>query len=256
MIDLSLYKFRISGLYAAYCASIMWYIDPFTMLGYKPHWMVSVAILAAIFGIVLLTLMVANTIKNRGLKQLVVFLGFALSPAISAVGALIATNAEGLEKFYVIYGFTIISLPFLAFVILWIIYEDIKHKMATSDANPKNSVVTASILKIKSDKGKMMFQVDINTVLCFEANDNYVVVYHLDELNQTQKSMQRISLKKVEGLLKELSVEFKRVHKSYLINPTQIEKVDGKAQAYRVRLKHFDKDIPVSRNFKISDITG
>lgn len=153
---------------------------------------------------------------------------------------------------------------FLAFLIVLIFSIIIymkqrasRKRMTTiSENNSEQSSEKAPKFKLENDKGKIRIELIVDQILCFEANDNYVVIYHLDESNSVQKSMQRISLKKVEQILRELNVTFKRVHKSYLINPSHIEKVGGKAQAYRVRLKHFDKEVPVSRNFQISDITG
>jgi len=115
---------------------------------------------------------------------------------------------------------------------------------------------TNAKFKLKNDKGRVLVDIELKNILCFEANDNYVNIYHLLEDGSIKKSMQRISLKKVEEILNELDVIFKRVHKSYLINPAQIDKIGGKAQAYRVTLKQFDKEIPVSRNFNISDISA
>ncbi|MFT6245703.1 MAG: hypothetical protein ACJA0U_002438 [Salibacteraceae bacterium] len=255
MIDLNQYKFKITGLYVAYCGFLLWFINPFEILQVDVHWTVSILILALIAGVVLGTLLIAHRTKNRGLKQLIVFLGFALSPTLAAVLILSSFSADPKTSFMFIYGFTVISIPLVAFVILWIIYEDIKHKIKTSGETEEVQIKQEPIFKLENDKGKTLVEVNLKDVICFEANDNYVLIYHLNASNDVEKSMQRISLKKVENLIEEIPVEFKKVHKSYLINPNHIDKIDGKAQSYRIQMKHFDKEVPVSRNFKISDIS-
>jgi DNA-binding LytR/AlgR family response regulator len=165
-------------------------------------------------------------------------------------------SADPKTSFMFIYGFLVISIPLVAFTILWIIYEDIKHKIKISGKTAEIETEQEPLFKLTNDKGKTLVEVNLKDVVCFEANDNYVVIYHLNASDELEKSMQRISLKKVENLIQEIPIDFKRVHKSYLINPTHIDKIDGKAQAYRIQMKHFDKEVPVSRNFKISDISG
>lgn len=256
MIDLNAHKFKTTGLYTAYCAFLLWFIDPFDIIQVDVHWSVSILILALIAGVVFGTLLVAHRTKNRGLKQLIVFLGFSLSPTLAAVLILSTFSADPRTTFMFIYAFTVISLPLVAFVILWIVYEDIKHKIKISGETAEVQTEQEPVFKLTNDKGKTLVEVNLKDVVCFEANDNYVVIYHLNASDKLEKSMQRISLKKVENLIEEIPVEFKRVHKSYLINPTHIDKIDGKAQAYRIQMKHFDKEVPVSRNFKISDISG
>lgn len=255
MIDLNQHKLKITGLYTAYCAFLLWFINPFEILQVEVHWSISILILALIAGVVLGILFIAHRTKNRGLKQLVVFLGFTLSPTLAGLLTFPYLNVDPETFAMFINGFTVISIPFVAFVILWIIYEDIKHKINIAGQTVEIQTEQEPIFKLANDKGKTLVEFNLKEVICFEANDNYVVIYHLNASNEVEKSMQRISLKKIENLIQEIPMEFKRVHKSYLINPTHIDKIDGKAQAYRIQMKHFDKEIPVSRNFKLSDIS-
>lgn len=103
-----------------------------------------------------------------------------------------------------------------------------------------------------NENGKVLLNVKSNKILCFEANDNYAVTYYINDKGEVKKSMERISLKKIEDLLVEIGVTFfERVHKSYLININFVEEVKGKAQAYKVQLRELSFLVPVSRSFKI-----
>ena len=147
----------------------------------------------------------------------------------------------------------IISLiSVLGFVIL-LNRQAKKKRMA---ANPKSSSQPAPLVfKLENEKNKVLIEVELNNIICFEANDNYVNIYYL--LNdEPKKSIQRISLRKVEEQLTNLQSEFSRVHKSYLINPNCVKKIGGKAQAYRITLQGLEFEIPVSRNFDISLLKG
>lgn len=258
MIELNQNKLSISAIYTLYCAGVLWFLNPLTLLGIKIHWLVLVLILVLIFALIFGTLTLAIKIKNRGLKQIVILLGFALTPTLSTVLSRIFTDTDYKATIEVTTTTLVAAIPLVAFVLLWIIYDDIKNKVQISSGEEESESTTVDrpIFKLTNEKGKTLIEVNLDLVICFEASDNYVVVYYLDESNEVQKSLQRISLKKVEEDLKNLDVLFKRIHKSYLINPSMIEKVAGKAQAYRVELKHLDKEVPVSRNFRISDITG
>ena len=96
-------------------------------------------------------------------------------------------------------------------------------------------------------------KVPVKQVICFEANDNYVVTYFLDKEGKLKKSMERISLKKIDEILDSIHIDyFSRVHKSYLINHLMIEEIKGKAQAQKIKLKNLEILIPVSRSFDLS----
>jgi DNA-binding LytR/AlgR family response regulator len=76
----------------------------------------------------------------------------------------------------------------------------------------------------------------------------------LDKQNIVKRSMERVSLKRIEELLALENVAFFRVHKSYLINPDFLEEIKGKAQAYKLKLREFDTLVPVSRSYDISSL--
>jgi len=104
-----------------------------------------------------------------------------------------------------------------------------------------------------NDGGKVLLKIPIKQIICFEANDNYVVTYYLDKEGKLKKSMERISLKKIDEIIESLGVNFfSRVHKSYVINHLAIEQIKGRAQAQKIKLKNLEILIPVSRTFDLS----
>jgi DNA-binding LytR/AlgR family response regulator len=111
---------------------------------------------------------------------------------------------------------------------------------------------TEKVFHLENENGKLLLEVPIDRIICYEANDNYVITYYLDKQQSLKRSMERVSLKKVEELLAIESVDFFRVHKSYLINPDYLEEIKGKAQAYKIKLREFESLIPVSRSYDIT----
>ena len=108
---------------------------------------------------------------------------------------------------------------------------------------------------LENESGKVLLNVFINQIICFEANDNYVITYYMNKQNELKKSMERISLKKIEELLDGLGVSsFSRVHKSYLIHNEYIEEIKGKAQAQKIKLKNLELLVPVSRSFQVATL--
>lgn len=108
---------------------------------------------------------------------------------------------------------------------------------------------------LENESGKVLLNVFISQIICFEANDNYVITYYMNKQNELKKSMERISLKKIEELLDGLGVSsFSRVHKSYLIHKVYIEEIKGKAQAQKIKLKNLELLVPVSRSFQVATL--
>jgi DNA-binding LytR/AlgR family response regulator len=108
---------------------------------------------------------------------------------------------------------------------------------------------------LENESGKVLLNVFISQIICFEANDNYVITYYMNKQNELKKSMERISLKKIEEILDGLGVSsFSRVHKSYLIHKAYIEEIKGKAQAQKIKLKNLELLVPVSRSFQVATL--
>ena len=82
-------------------------------------------------------------------------------------------------------------------------------------------------------------------ILCIEAADNYVTVFHLEN-SALKKTVLRSTLKAQEECLSDFP-DFFRAHKSYLVNARHIARVSGNAQGYRLHLDGMEETVPVSR---------
>lgn len=126
-----------------------------------------------------------------------------------------------------------------------------KGKPTGTGENPEPNETTEPVFTLNNSKGKSLFEIEASKILCFEANDNYVIIHFLDGESHA-KHMERIALRKIEDLLEAIGVTFSRVHKSFLVNPEYVHEVNGKSQAYRLKIEHLEFEIPVSRKFDIS----
>jgi len=131
-----------------------------------------------------------------------------------------------------------------------------KHKEEVPTEKETEQVISEEKrFVLTNENGKILLDVDASKIICFEANDNYAVTYYLNSNNEMKKSMERISLRKIEEILKSINaIQFLRVHKSYLINNYYVDELKGKAQAYKVQMKNLQFLVPVSRSFKISTL--
>lgn len=154
-------------------------------------------------------------------------------------------------------GFVFMTSFVLVGIVLSIssIIVSIYKKKGTRETVP---VTTESIQEefvvLKNSKGKKVFRSIAKNIMLFEANDNYVKIYHLDSSHTINKSLVRTSLKKVSDITAPLKQDFFRVHKSYIINLNSVSAIEGSSQSKKIKLKHIDFDVPVSRSFDINNI--
>lgn len=109
---------------------------------------------------------------------------------------------------------------------------------------PKDRTAPAQIT-LPSDNKNEGLTIPAQSLICLEAADNYVTVYHADE-QRIRKTVLRSTLKTQEEQLSAIPTMF-RPHKSYLINCDHIERVSGNAQGYKLHLQGLEAIIPVSR---------
>ena len=110
-------------------------------------------------------------------------------------------------------------------------------KEASSDTNP---------VIIYSNNRKNMLSINSDHLIAIEANGNYINVYYLEKEDVLKRETIRNTLKETEDLIRNRS-NFIRCHKSYIVNLSNLKKVSGNAQGYKLEFNHLDFSVPVSR---------
>lgn len=90
------------------------------------------------------------------------------------------------------------------------------------------------------------FDLKIETFLFARAEGNYVEIFCQTE-DGIKKELKRITLTKLEGQLS-IIPQLIRCHRAYLVNATNIYRIDGNAQGYRVSFAGTPEQALVSRN--------
>ena len=158
-------------------------------------------------------------------------------------------------------GFLVACFIPAVFVILYAAYLDaqlvLKRKLSVNMQTKQDpATATEALLTLENTKGRTRLEIPVSSIICFEANDNYVVIYFEDTAGKLTKKMERLSMRRAEELIAGYAGNFVRVHKSFLVNRQFILEVKGRAQAYRIQVKHLEELIPVSRKLTIHEITG
>lgn len=198
-----------------------------------------------------------KTTKGKGVNKLIFSSSFLVQGLTVSICLFLIFSNSGSHFLIYISSFIIASfLPTLIFL-FYFIFKETQEKFAKignvslkTDTNSEQE--DDKLFHLENANGKLLLEVPMSKIICFEANDNYVVTYFLKNESDLSKSMERISLKKIEEMLFAEDVAFYRVHKSYLINPNYVDEVKGRAQAYKIKMKYFNTLVPVSRSYDIS----
>lgn len=151
---------------------------------------------------------------------------------------------------------------YVAFFVMAIFPIVVRLIFTASKAVPFTNEITENkevdqentIFKLFSDAGKVVLAVPFQRILYFEASDNYVICYYLDASEKPKKSMNRISMRKIEELLHGNMSIFARIHKSFIINTNYVEGISGRVQSYKLEMMYTDVLLPVSRTYDIQSI--
>ncbi len=99
-------------------------------------------------------------------------------------------------------------------------------------------------LEFEVDKFKKV-NINVKNIIYIEAFGNYInIVYNH---NGIKKITVRETITNIEKKVNRSEILY-RTHRSYLVNLTEIEKIEGDSQGLKLHLKLNDKVIPVSRN--------
>ena len=113
------------------------------------------------------------------------------------------------------------------------------HPKADQKAN------SSEILIFRSELKEPDFVLEKQNFLFAESADNYVVIHFLEN-GQLKKHMLRTSLSNME---EEIAAQSKlmRTHRAFIANLDQVVDFSGNAQGLRLRMKHTEAEVPVSR---------
>lgn len=237
--------------FAVYSVIVLMIFNPFKLIT-SSSFSVSLSVSAGLVFIIFILLNLFSKVFDNHLYKKSVFISsFVVTPIlVASISFLLLSETK---EHFVIYlsSFIVFSLLPFSIGLLYIIFDDLKHKIIISTEVIEKDV-NNPLLKLTNDKGKTLFKANLSNIICFEANDNYVVTYYVNSAGEFDKSMERISLKKIEEILKQLNANFARIHKSYIVNPSKVVQVRGKAQSHKLKLDQLTTLIPVSRNFDVS----
>lgn len=249
-------------LFGLYQTALIWLFDIFSF--FKNDLSTLTAYVISFTTVVLFHLVsefiLSKLLKSDQMEGVIKSISFITSSFLASLSCFWILKGDSTVLLIIISAFVIPALlPSITFFLLHIFKEN-----ESKEVQPQIVYVEKEEIKeeqtirfiLENESGKKLLDVAINKIICFEANDNYVVTYYLDKENKVKKSMERISLKKIEEMLNGLGVKtFSRVHKSYLIHQLFIDEIKGKAQAQKIKLHHLELLVPVSRTFNLSTLT-
>jgi hypothetical protein len=245
-------KIRISILVTVILVFILLFLKPFDMVSYIPHekWYLYFGYGGSLFLAHLLTIFIENKIYLKQHKRWYIKNEIFIKFFYFLIGSIliylyhflfVKTFQRPWTSFPVfVYLYT---LPFfLIFLPLMVFYRNLKGKFYNEKDEKVNFTGT------NKSENYMLARADI---LYVRSENNYVFVYYFDD-ELIKKIMLRNTLsnirKQVPFLIKS--------HRSYLVNPEMITSLKGNSQNANLKLRSYDKVIPVSKTYytKIKDL--
>jgi len=130
-------------------------------------------------------------------------------------------------------------------VLLFSSHQNAKRQVELLELQPKFEL-TDTYVNLKSSNGKEHLTLKLSNLRYIEAQDNYVLVYHLDK-GILKKQLLRATMKDMENNLKDQSII--RCHRRFIVNLNVVEKVKRLGHQMELYLPNVSSPIPVSRSF-------
>ncbi|MCU0426766.1 MAG: LytTR family transcriptional regulator [Candidatus Kapabacteria bacterium] len=128
------------------------------------------------------------------------------------------------------------------------ITADIEELRSEHKERQAPSALTPKLITLIGTSAKEQYELNPASILCVQANDNYVTLYYESGEN-VKKVLFRATLKSLEDQLASQH-NFYRCHKSYIVNLSNVFKVSGNAQGYKLHLSDLEFVVPVSRSLQ------
>lgn len=139
-------------------------------------------------------------------------------------------------------AFSVAIVPVSVYLIfLYLAYKDVRYAQEIADENP----IEKHEILLRSANESEVIRTTYEDLLCIKSNDNYVIVYSLVD-GQSSRYMIRNTMKHIESQLE--SHGLVKCHRSYLVNTSKIQSIDGNVTNSKLTLEGLSTPIPVSRS--------
>lgn len=125
--------------------------------------------------------------------------------------------------------------------------REINDRIVSSKSRRGVTEESRQAVVITSETGKEKAEINLKDLLFIKSVDNYVEIYKSDG-GHIKTIFLRSSLKRIEASLKEQTLFFK-CHRAFLVNVSNISRVIGNSQGYKLIFAGVEFSIPVSRNY-------
>lgn len=144
-------------------------------------------------------------------------------------------------------AFSVAIVPVAVYLMfLYVAYKDVRYaqKTATVEAAEKGEIL------LKSANELEVIRTTYDDLLCIKSSDNYVIVYTLVD-GHSSRHMIRNTMKNIQSQLGASTLV--KCHRSYLVNASKIQSIDGNVTNSKLTLEGLSAPIPVSRS-KVASI--
>lgn len=142
------------------------------------------------------------------------------------------------------------GLPYLPLLIPGAVFLHLQFiKKETSEAVTGTKKTTSKThITITGKNKEEKLKLDIQDFIFAEANQNYVTIKYLKK-NRVHKKIIRSTLSEVDNQIPNAH----RIHRSYLVNPDHIKRINGNSRKKKALLSIPGEKIPVSPSIKSDD---
>lgn len=140
---------------------------------------------------------------------------------------------------YALDSFNVDAVDFLHKPVFYPRFERAMHKALKWSAAHNSAPASPLTIQLRVEHKTVI--IDTSEITHIEAMDNYVKVFR----RCSPMVLSQITMKEMEAMLP--SSSFARVHRSYIVNLTAIERYSNRA----IHLRHYPRPIPVGRKYAL-----
>ena len=152
-----------------------------------------------------------------------------------------------LNYFFLMQGYTL-SLGTIISLFMILIHYNFQLKKKLKSANKGSVNKENYLIEFIPENNKSPLRVHRDNLYFIKSADNYIDVYFSEE-NVLKHELIRLTLKSAIQILTDFP-EFKKCHKSYIINLKKAKCLTSSANGYKLTIHNLNEQIPVSRQLK------